>query len=414
MSLVSATVTATTEQRSLEVSLALQTSSISSPSRPRARSIRWDPKVDHPPTSLPENQGRSRRGSYPSPYANNLRSSRTRSSSAPPSPSSPISPSPSSIHPSPPSPSHSIESRNPPLSFENSARRSVPCPSPHANNNVCSSTRSPAAPSPSIERRDPPTPSSKSKGRRSVPHPSPFSNNFRFSTRSSSASLSPSIESMDCTPPSPLLTSETSGRLCAQYLYASLGPVLPSPPSSSLSSSSPNQNPLSLPLDQYISHLISHTHFPFSIVPCTLILVRNLRKSFLADTKRNKHVACVIDPHKLWVGLSIAAAQAHCPYISDVKDLRCWTAVTGIPMKDMGSVARAYRVVMGRDAVFDGREVERMTQELLGMHPLHRVPVSYHTLLARILTRFLDPFWGYTRILQQQITNNLLHVPPSL
>ena len=75
----------------------------------------------------------------------------------------------------------------------------------------------------------------------------------------------------------------------------------------------------------------------------------------------------MIDPHKLWVGLSIAAAQAHCPYISDVKDLRCWTAVTGIPIKDMGSVARAYMVVTGQDAVFDVREVEQMTEKLLGM-----------------------------------------------
>ena len=75
----------------------------------------------------------------------------------------------------------------------------------------------------------------------------------------------------------------------------------------------------------------------------------------------------MIDPHKLWVSLSIAAAQAHCPYISDVKDLRCWTAVTGIPIKDIGSVARAYMVVTGQDAVFDVREVERMTEKLLGM-----------------------------------------------
>ena len=75
----------------------------------------------------------------------------------------------------------------------------------------------------------------------------------------------------------------------------------------------------------------------------------------------------MIDPHKLWVGLSIAAAQAHCPYISDVKDLRCWTAVTGIPIKDMGSVAKAYMIVTGRDAVFEVGEVERMTEKLLGM-----------------------------------------------
>ena len=356
MSLISATVTATTEQRSLEVSLALHTSSTRPSSRPRAQSIRWDPKVDHPPTSLPENQGRRRRVSYPSPYANNLRS-RTRSSSTPPL---------SSIPPSPSSSTHLVESRSSPPSSENSGQRSIPYPSHHN-----SSTRSPAPPSPSVEPRDPSTSSSKNKGRRSVPYPSPFSNNFRFSTRPSSASPSPSVESMDFSPPSPLLTSEASGRLCAQYLYASLGPLLPSSPSSYPSSypssSSPNQNPLTLPLEQYISYLISQTHFPFSIVPCTLILVRNLRKSFVADTNRNKHFACVIDPHKLWVGLSIAAAQAHCPYISDVKDLRCWTAVTGIPIKDMGSVARAYMIVTGRDAVFDAREVERMTEKLLGM-----------------------------------------------
>lgn len=36
-------------------------------------------------------------------------------------------------------------------------------------------------------------------------------------------------------------------------------------------------------------------------------------------------------------------------------------------MKDMGSVARAYMVVMGRNAVFDAREVERMTEKLIGM-----------------------------------------------
>ena len=353
MSQISATITATTEQRSLEVSLALHTSSTRPSSRPRAQSIRWDPKVDHPPTSLPENQGRRRRVSYPSPYANNLRSG-TRSSSTPPSPSS--------SNP----PSHSVESRNPPPSSENSGQRSIPYPSHHN-----SSTRSAAPPSPSVEPRDPPTSSSKIKGRRSVPYPSPFSNNFRFSTRPSPASPSPSVESMDFSPPSPLLTSEASGRLCAQYLYASLGPLLPSSPSSYTSSypssSSPNQNPLTLPLEQYISYLISQTHFPFSIVPCTLILVRNLRKSFLADTNRNKHFAYVIDPHKLWVGLSIAAAQAHCPYISDVKDLRCWTAVTGIPIKDMESVARAYMIVTGRDAVFHVREVKRMTEKILGM-----------------------------------------------
>ena len=41
--------------------------------------------------------------------------------------------------------------------------------------------------------------------------------------------------------------------------------------------------------------------------------------------------------------------------------------MTGIPIKDMESVARAYMVVTGRDAVFDVREVERMTEKLLGM-----------------------------------------------
>jgi hypothetical protein len=76
----------------------------------------------------------------------------------------------------------------------------------------------------------------------------------------------------------------------------------------------------------------------------------------------------VFDPHRLWVGLSIAAAQAHCPYISDVKDLRCWTAVTGISIKDIKSVARTYTIMTGRDAVkFDVREVEQMTEKLLRM-----------------------------------------------
>lgn len=41
--------------------------------------------------------------------------------------------------------------------------------------------------------------------------------------------------------------------------------------------------------------------------------------------------------------------------------------MTGIPIKDMGGVARAYMIVTGPDAVFDGREVERMTEKLLRM-----------------------------------------------
>ena len=75
----------------------------------------------------------------------------------------------------------------------------------------------------------------------------------------------------------------------------------------------------------------------------------------------------MINPHRLWVGLSIATAQAHCPYISDMKDLRCWTAVIGILIKDMGSVARAYMIVVGRDVAFDVREVEQMAEKLLRM-----------------------------------------------
>ena len=71
MSLITATITATTEQRSLEVSLALDTSPTSSP-RLRVSTIRWDSKVDHPPYSLSESKGR-KSVAYYSPYTNNFR-----------------------------------------------------------------------------------------------------------------------------------------------------------------------------------------------------------------------------------------------------------------------------------------------------------------------------------------------------
>lgn len=61
---------------------------------------------------------------------------------------------------------------------------------------------------------------------------------------------------------------ETSaGRLCAKYLYISLGLTR--------THCSPSSYLPSLPLEQYIAHLISYTHLPFSIVTCTLILVHN-------------------------------------------------------------------------------------------------------------------------------------------
>ena len=188
MSLITATITATTEQRSLEVSLALDTSPTSSP-RLRVSTIRWDSKVDHPPYSLSESKGR-KSVAYYSPYTNNFRSS-TRSSSTPPPPPPP-----------------------------------------------------------------------------------------------------PPVKPKDTSLPSLLLTPETSGRFWAKYLYISMGPLLvPTFPSST--------NLLSLPLEQYIAHLISHTHLPFSIVPCTLILVHNVCKSFLNNPKRSKHFRCVFDPHEL-------------------------------------------------------------------------------------------------------------------
>ena len=100
------------------------------------------------------------------------------------------------------------------------------------------------------------------------------------------------------------------------------------------------------PLEQNIAHLISHTHLPFSIVPRTLILVRNVRKSFLANRKRSKHFACVFDPHKLWVGLFIGAARVLCPSIPNVKDLEYWSEVAAIPMKEIE------RVVVLRSSVW--------------------------------------------------------------
>ena len=99
------------------------------------------------------------------------------------------------------------------------------------------------------------------------------------------------------------------------------------------------------PLEQNIPHLISHAHLSFSIVPCTLILVRNVRKSFLANPKRSKHFACVFDAHKLWVGLFIGAAWALRPSIPNVKDLEYWSEVAAIPMKEIESVAMMYVVL---------------------------------------------------------------------
>jgi len=129
--------------------------------------------------------------------------------------------------------------------------------------------------------------------------------------------------------------------------------------------SSPNL--LSLPLEQYIAHLISHTHLPFCIIPCTLILVRNVRQSFLANPKRSKHFACVFDPHKLWVGLFIAAARALCPSMPNVKNLEYWSEVAAIPMKEIESVARLYVVLTFEDVVFKAPQVERMVERMMRM-----------------------------------------------
>jgi hypothetical protein len=151
-----------------------------------------------------------------------------------------------------------------------------------------------------------------------------------------------------------------SGRLCAKYLYICLGPLLvPTFPSS------PNLR--SLPLEEYIAHLITHTHLPFSIVPCTLVLARNVRKSFLANPKRSKHFVCVFDPHKLWVGLFIAAARALCPSTPNVKNLEYWSEVAEIPMKEIEGVAREYVVLTFQDVFFEAPEVERMVERLVRM-----------------------------------------------
>ena len=273
MSLITATITATTEQRSLEVSLALDTSPTSSP-RPRVSTIRWDSKVDHPPYSSSKNKGR-KSVAYPSPYANNFRSS--RSSPTPPPPPPPVKP-------------------------------------------------------------------------------------------------------KDTSPPSPLLTPETLGRLCAKYLYISMGPLLVP-----TFRSSPNL--LSLPLEQYIAHLISHTHLPFSIVPCTLILVHNVRKSFLNNPKRSKHFRCVFDPHKFWAGLFITAARALCPSVPNVKNLEYWSDVTAIPMKEIEGVAKEYVMLAGRDVVFKASEVERMVERLMRMAMGGECHASLRAKLAGIFRR---------------------------
>ncbi|EDR15963.1 uncharacterized protein LACBIDRAFT_301479 [Laccaria bicolor S238N-H82] len=113
--------------------------------------------------------------------------------------------------------------------------------------------------------------------------------------------------------------------------------------------SSPNL--LSLPLEQYITHLITHTHLPFSIIPCTLILVHNVRRSFLDNPTRSKHFLCVFDPHKLWAGLFINAARALCPSNPNVKNLEYWSEVAGIPMKEIEGVVREYLMLTVRDVV---------------------------------------------------------------